>query len=508
MKDFSGKARARDWRYFREQEIELDALPSGGHPLWAMLFPATYSVGMASLGFQVIIAEMRALGVGVERFFSGRFRGLSVESGRPISDFPLISASVAYEPDIRTVVSIFREWGVSSSWKERAELDQPIFGIGGALTYINPLIFSKMADYVVLGDGERVLDHLVTEARLFMQHGDRGRFLEGLAEHRSIYVPSLHDPMILKARKVHREKNIIGDLDRVRGKSLWIAPSSVFGKTALVELQRGCRRSCRYCTIPASFGRTRTRSARRILEDLYPLVSLEGVQVGLVSPETGDYPELSELLSGVASLGIPVSFASLRVDNINEEIVSALTRSGRHTLTVAPEAGNDRLRRECGKYFSNDDIIERLSMASSLGIRQVKLYFMTGIPGETSSDVDDIASLCDRVRSEARLRVTASVGIFVPKPMTFWEREKMISERDAFNRLKRLRRLFSNGPAKGCRINIQQPKEAALEFSIAWRGLSGRDGPILPAGRISGAPGPAPEQRSLLLEQLGILGYN
>ncbi|HPA59592.1 MAG TPA: hypothetical protein PLF39_07065, partial [Synergistales bacterium] len=93
MKDFSGKARARDWRYFREQEIELDALPSGGHPLWAMLFPATYSVGMASLGFQVIIAEMRALGVGVERFFSGRFRGLSVESGRPISDFPLISAS-------------------------------------------------------------------------------------------------------------------------------------------------------------------------------------------------------------------------------------------------------------------------------------------------------------------------------------------------------------------------------------------------------------------------------
>jgi len=508
LKDLSVKARARDWRYLREQEIELDALPSGGHPLWAMLFPAGYSVGMASLGYQVIIAEMRALGVGVERFFPGPFPGLSVESGRPISDFPLISASVAYEPDIRTILSVFREWGLSSSRKVRFDLDQPVFGIGGALTYINPLIFSEMADYVVLGDGERVLDHLVREARLFMKNGDRRRFLEGLAEHRSIYVPSLHDPMILKGHKVHREKNIIGDLDSVRGKSQWIAPSSVFGKTALVELQRGCRRKCRYCTIPASFGRIRTRSAKRILEDLSPLVSVEGVQAGLVSPETGDYPELSELLSGVASLGIPVSFASLRVDNINEEVVSALTRSGRHSLTVAPESGNDRLRRECGKYFSNDDIIERLFMASSMGVRQVKLYFMTGIPGETASDVDDIAGLCDRVRSEARLRVTASVGVFIPKPMTYWEREEMIGERDAPSRLKRLKKLFSEGPAKGCRINIQQPKEAALEFSIAWRGLSAGDDPLLPAERRSGAPGPSPEQRSLLLEQLGILGYN
>ncbi len=508
MKRLSGKYKRENWKYLREQEIELDDLPQGGYPLWAMLYPARYQVGMANLGFQTIIAEMRTLGVGVERFFAGRLSALSVEAERPISNFPLISASVAYEPDILTLLSLFRRWRISPCPEERESLGQAVFGVGGALSYINPLAFSGMADYVVLGDGERVVEHLVREARHYLRHGDRSKFREALAEHPSIYVPSLHDRVILKGEKAQKRRNIIDDLDKARGKSLWIAPSSVFGKTVLVELQRGCRRNCSFCTIPSSFGKPRIRSVGRVLEDIASVGSFGGIQIGLISPETGDYPFLAELLSAVDSLGTAVSFASLRVDNISESMIKSLTGSGRHALTVAPEAGNDRLRRACGKYFTEDDIIERLAMASSMGIRKVKLYFMMGIPGERASDVDDIARLSGRVRAENGLQVTASVGVFVPKPMTPWEKAEMISDGEAHTRKKRLKKLFRDGPAKGCRVNFQEPREAALEFALAWKGLSMAKGFCSHGKGAARVSEPGQEQRVILLEQLGLLGYN
>jgi radical SAM superfamily enzyme YgiQ (UPF0313 family) len=508
LKRLSWTGKRENWKYLREQEIELDDLPQGGYPLWAMLYPARYQVGMANLGFQTIIAEMRSLGVGVERFFAGRLSALSVEAERPISNFPLISASIAYEPDIVTLLSLFRQWRISPCPEERESLGQAVFGVGGALSYINPLAFSGLADYVVLGDGEKVVEHLVREGRHYMRHGDRSKFRKALAEHPSIYVPSIHDRVILRGERAQKRRNIIENLDMARGKSLWIAPSSVFGKTVLIELQRGCRRNCSFCTIPSSFGKPRTRSVGRVLEDIASVGSFGGTQIGLVSPETGDYPFLAELLSAVDSLGTPVSFASLRVDNISESMIKSLTRSGRHALTVAPEAGNDRLRRACGKYFTEDDIIERLAMASSMGVRKVKLYFMTGLPGEKASDVDDIARLSGRVRLENGLQVTASVGVFVPKPMTRWEKAEMISDGEAHIRQKRLKALFRNGPAKGCQVNFQEPGEAALEFALAWKGLLMAKDFCSYEKKTARFPKPGSEQRVILLEQLGLLGYN
>ena len=463
---------------------------------------------MANLGYQAIISEMRTLGVGVERFFAGHLSRFSVETERPISDFPLISASVAYEPDILTLLSIFREWGISPSSEERESQGQPVFGVGGALSYINPLVFSGMADYVVLGDGEKVIVHLVREARRYMNDGDRTKFKKILAEHPSIYVPSLHDRTILKGGRLQKHRNIIDNLDDARGKSLWVAPSSVFGKTVLVELQRGCLRNCSFCTIPFSFGNPRTRSLKRVLEDIRSASALDNVQFGFISPETGDYPALAELLSAVDSLGAAVSFASLRVDNISEAMVRSLVRSGRYTLTIAPESGNERLRKSCGKPFSDDLILERLAMASRMGVRKVKLYFMMGLPGEVVSDMDDIARLCGRVRSENELQVVASVGVFVPKPMTFWEKADMISGEEARSRKKRLGKLFSNGPGKGCGISFQEPMEAALEFAIAWKGLP-CDINLLSHPKKKACLGePDRERRKLLLEQLGLLGYH
>lgn len=507
MRGHSGKYRQRNWNVIRDKETEMDRLPAGGSPLWAMIYPADYGVGMSSLGYQSIISEMRKLGVGVERFFPGPLSGMSVETGRNILDFPLISASVAYEPDLLSLLSVFMSWGLAPGWKERSQAGQPVFGVGGALSYINPFIFYDIADYVVLGDGEPVVEHLVRECRRYMSHGDRKRLWEGLAEHGSIYVPPIHNCQILNEKPVHRKKSVLADLDLARGKSLWITSESVFGRTILVELQRGCPRACRYCTIPASFGPVRTRSVERVLEDVAAVKDLEDVQVGLVTPEAGDYPELSKVLRCIRSTKRAVSFASLRVDNIKEEMMQALVESGRYTITVAPEAGNDRLRGICGKKFSNEEIIEKMVLAKKTGIRQAKLYFMVGLPGETLQDVETIAGLCNDIRSRTALKLSASVGVFVPKPMSPWENENIAGHEEASEKIRKLKELFLGNSNRGLSIRIQEPKESMLEYRISWRGLGTDLPPASYRKAICTIKNKIYPEKDLLREQLGLLGF-
>ncbi|HPD97776.1 MAG TPA: radical SAM protein [Synergistales bacterium] len=454
----------------RYGEVILDNVPSGGSPSWAMLYPAEYAVGMANLGFQSICAELRTMGVGVERFFQEKGTPRSVESCRSINNFPFVSASIAYEPDLVSIINIFSQWGISPNWDERESRGDPVFGVGGALSYINPLIFSGIADYVVLGDGEPVLEYLVGECRKYMSHGDRHRLWEKLSEHPSIFVPPLHRDRILSGKSTGRKKSFVSDMDSVRGKSLWVSGDSVFGKTILVELQRGCRRGCSYCTIPSSFGPVRIRSLEKVTGDIAGFKDSGNLQVGLVTPEAGDYPHIRQLLEYLRSAGQAVSFASLRVDNMTEEMIEALVRSGRYSVTVAPEAGKDWLRFSCGKNFSNDLIIERLSMARRVGVRQVKLYFMTGLPGEEMEDVDAIPELCREIHLQTGLKVRASIGLFVPKPMSRWGMEPICSPEAVKARFRRLRTLFSKDHSRGYLASFQDENESFLEHSISWFG--------------------------------------
>lgn len=447
-------------------------LPKGGDLPWAFFYPANYAVASSSLGYHYIYSVLKKLGVAVERFCNDPIPFRSIEGDTLLERFPVITASVAYEGN----AEIFFRWLNSANIpllsEERLSGSYPIIGAGGAMTYINPLLLSAVCDFIILGDALDVLSFVVETLRIYHSGGDKTKFLDQLAEHPSILVPSRH----IKNSSVVAKRVLANDQPLDAGypmNSVWLTPRSTFGKTLLVELQRGCLRNCSYCTLPRCFGKMRYRDSGIIKDRLEQIFSVNEVdQVGLVTPEAGDYPHIEELLDFLESKDKSVSFASLRIDLITEKMLCAIKRGGRHSVTVAPETGSDELRFSCGKKFTNDIILEKLQLASSLGIDQAKLYFMTGLPGETDDDIKAIIELSKKIVAETGMNLILSVNPFVPKPGTVWRGMEFEGITGIRKKHEILLQGFSKIKKKRPQLRITSPKEAAKEFSLAWYGYN------------------------------------
>ncbi|MDR3165516.1 MAG: radical SAM protein [Synergistaceae bacterium] len=397
-----------------------------------------------------------------ERFFASPSPFRSVESDTMIERFPLVLGSISYEPD----VIVFAKWlelaGIRAA-RERRESSphtRPLIGAGGALTYINPLPLSGICDFIILGDGTKTARFLVQVLR---SGHSREETLSALAEHPSVFVPSLHED---GRHSLVTAKN---DISEDYGRSTWIAKDSIFKDTLLLELQRGCPNGCRFCTLTGCFSPVRVRGPELIERDIDEAIRVaEFSRIGLVTPEAGDYRYIDALLDFAEHRGKSVSFASLRVDNLTERMMKALVSGGGVTVTVAPETGDDCLRNICGKRFSNEDVFEKLEMAAHMGASSAKLYFMIGLPGETQEQVMSIAALCEDVRLKTGLAVTASVSPFVPKPGTPWAGEVFAGEK----KLKVLFSLLSRslGGVSGVKLRAAGIKEACVEYAVSGAG--------------------------------------
>ncbi|MDR3254795.1 MAG: B12-binding domain-containing radical SAM protein [Synergistaceae bacterium] len=417
---------------------------------------------MANLGYHYIYRRLRELGASVERFFASPVPYRSVEGDVMLERFPIVMAAVAYEGDVPVLAKWLARGGISPSRERRDRDGFPLVGAGGAITYINPLSLAGVCDFIVLGDGLPVLPHIVDTLR---SAGGRSETLKKLAEHPSILIPALHLDGHARLEVSKR-----ADLSDDFGHGNWIAPMSAFGDTLLVELQRGCERGCGFCVLPSCFAPLRRRRSDVVSGDVKNVSErVEFAQVGLVTPEAGDYPRLDRLLEDVEFLGKGVSFASLRVDGLTRNVVKALARGGRHSLTIAPETGDDEFRASCGKRFTNDRIIDALAMAKEEGIAKVKLYFMIGLPGESDGEILSIAALCGRIRRETGLRLTATVSPFIPKPGAAWQCESFTGERELKAKLALLR--SSAGGIPGVSIQNASVKEASLEYALSWASL-------------------------------------
>jgi radical SAM superfamily enzyme YgiQ (UPF0313 family) len=250
-------------------------------------------------------------------------------------------------------------------------------------------------------------------------------------------------------------------------------PDARFGDLHLVEVARGCLWGCRFCA--AGFVQ---RPYREVAEPVLRAEAEKGIargqRIGLVGPDTSDHSALRPLMAAIAGSGGAASPSSLRVDALDSELARRLAEGGERTVTLAPEAGTERLRRVLNKDFPDERVVEAAEAAFAEGLEHVKLYFMCGLPTEREEDVRGIAGLSRRIRDEVLLpwarrrgrmgRMTLSVNPFVPKPWTPFQWDG-IAPKGALEAARRL--LERELRPLGVAVDFLSPREARLQAVLS-----------------------------------------
>jgi radical SAM superfamily enzyme YgiQ (UPF0313 family) len=469
------RERARD---ILAREVGFVRKPHGGRLRVALAFPNTYFVGMSSLGFQTVYRLFNQLDdVVCERVFlppkqelqsqlASRTPLLTLESQTPVRDFDVLAFSVSFEWDYTNVVTMLRLAGLPPRAADR-QVRHPLVVIGGAVTFVNPEPLAPFADVIAAGEGEVLIPDLVSALTSEGERsGDRAATLRQLAGRTGFYVPSFYDVEYAADRSIERfvpragttapatiRKAAVKTTARLDPPATSIfTPDTEFGSRFLIEVVRGCANLCRFCWAGYNYLPVRAFSADRILE-LAAEARKHSARAGLVSIALCDHPEIERILRGLIDMGYSISPASLRLDDLTEPIVRLLRESGERSLTIAPEAGSDRLRRVINKTVTTGEILDAADIIFRNGIENLKLYFMIGLPTETDDDLVAIRELTGRLRdimmrhakSRGRVgRIVGSVNPLIPKPGTAYQWMPMEDPAITDRKARRLKHLLSD----------------------------------------------------------------
>jgi radical SAM superfamily enzyme YgiQ (UPF0313 family) len=471
-----------------QNEIGARVKDWGGKVPVGLVYPNVYYLGMSGLGYQTLYGLLNAdPGLVCERVFLpdtefgvSRSTVLSVESQRPLGDFPLIAASVTYELDYINMIALLRGAGISVLRDERTEGD-PIVLAGGPAPTLNPEPLSVICDAVAIGEAEPMMPAL-REWIKGLPDMSRADALQALSHIPGIYVPSVHDRQgqrsggteepsgWLVAPRVQRQW--ARDLDAFSTRSEVLTHETEFGDAYMIEVARGCGRQCRFCVAGFAFLPERERSLDHLLA-----LAREGLRhrrkIALISAMVSDYSHIDQLALELRAMGASFSCASLRADSLSETLVKCLADGGARSLTVAPEAGSQRLRDVINKGISEDDVLRAVTLATRHGMQAIKLYYMIGLPTETEADVAAIVDLTERTMQAAervchrRIQVVCSVTPFVPKPQTPFQWAGMERVEVLEARAKYLRSQLGR---RGISFRVESPRLCRLETILSRGG--------------------------------------
>ncbi|MBC7287534.1 MAG: radical SAM protein [Armatimonadetes bacterium] len=429
-----------------------------------VLYPGPYEEAMASLSIHVLLDLFSRSGWAVERAcdfpgFSGPVR--TIETGSPIGDADVLLVSAPFELQLVTLAGMLARSGINPIARER-EFKQPLVVVGGPAPTGNPAPWCAVADAVYVGELEAswpALAELLAEVVATRDEGGPRSELAG---------PGIVSWCALRSGSPtqHVPRQVAGAVNEYVPRSVVLAPGGPFGGRALVEVSRGCPHACRFCLARAIYEPHRPRSAaliRAVLEDFQGLAS----GIGFVAPSFAAHPEAIDLVEAAQSVGLSASAPSLRADLLyrRPELLRALRGAGQETISLAPEAATDELRRRIGKPLPTDCLLDVVASAAGLGFAQIKLYFMIGLPYETRAEVEGFARLFQQIKAAAGgVQVSASVACFVPKPHTQFESAQMIAERDLQRRIREVARA---GEAAGVRISSESPRLAWAQAAVA-----------------------------------------
>jgi radical SAM superfamily enzyme YgiQ (UPF0313 family) len=448
--------------------------PWGGRLSVALVYPNTYRQGMSNLGLlsvhRLINDREDAL---CERFFlpdpedlaehrKTGFPLFSLESGRPLTDFDVVAFSISFENDYLNLPAIF-ELGRLPLWAADRGERHPLVLCGGVCAFLNPEPLAEIMDLFAVGEAEVILPQLLDT--LVKGTGSRGELLAGLVSLPGVYVPARYeveyaaDGVVAAIRakdgappRVRREW--LRDLDSTSSRSFILTPETEFADMALTEVSRGCPRGCRFCAAGYIYLPSRERSLKRLAADVE-----EGLcgrdKIGLVGAAVSDHSEIVPLTATIRERGGRVSVSSLRLDALRAEEVRALKESGHRTVSLAPEAGSQRLRDLINKGIDEEQIVRAAALLAEEGILNLKLYFLIGLPTEGEEDLGEMLALTARLRAEWLARqkahgrlgtITLSVNPFIPKPFTPLQWAAMDREKSLKEKIRRLRAGISRLP--------------------------------------------------------------
>ncbi|MBI3581961.1 MAG: radical SAM protein [Nitrospinae bacterium] len=419
---------------------------SSGRLSVCLAYPNVKKVGLSYLGFHKIYAALRDL-CDVDFAFlpekGGRLR--SQLQNKPLGNFDVVAFSLTFETDVLNVLSILEGAGIPLERAKRGER-HPVVCAGGIAPTLNPEPFADFFDFMVMGEGELTLAQWVE--KLANNVGGRGERLAELADVGGVYVPSLYEVeydgegRITERRALGRAPETVKRLyDPSFGRSgsaQVIDDETVFKDSWLIETGKGCGQGCRFCAAGFAYRPVRHVSTERLEAQID-----EGLKkrkrIGLVGSAICEHPGIKDVYRKIIEKGGGINVSSLRLGYVDREMLELLVKGGLTTMTIAPEAGSQSLRRVINKDFSDEEIVETVATAVSAGMLNVKLYFLVGLPGETEGDVDALVSLVRRIRDgfmEASKplgragRITAAVNPFVPKAQTPYQWEPLFQEKD------------------------------------------------------------------------------